>query len=342
VAGAAVTAFGAAIWGAGMMLTVLGGAVGLLLSPIGLIVAAVVAAGVAFVKWTETGQAACTYLAESFGKLWSWVNKVFAGIVEAMKAGDFALAAEIMWAAVQVAWAKGIGWIRATWADLRFFLVDMWAKASFAILDTLNYLWAGIVEGFWAAADGVVDSWKWAEKSLAKGIAYVLAKIQGLDPDEVMVNVEEDYGRQASQRKKERDARNAADARYMAIENARRQVVDAENARRDKATADAQKALADATNRLSNALAKTPKESPKPGTPEYYLPHGHEGGGENSGGRTPGVALTATYSAAAAQISGYYGKGPEQEMADGIKQLVGLGRNQYQALQEFLAGWRVA
>jgi TP901 family phage tail tape measure protein len=55
-----------------------------------------------------------------------------------------------------------------------------------------------------------------------------------------------------------------------------------------------------------------------------------------------GSALTATYSAAAAQIAGYYGKGPEKEMADGIKQLVSLGRSQYEALQEFLAGWRVA
>ena len=70
-----------------------------------------------------------------------------------------------------------------------------------------------------------------------------------------------------------------------------------------------------------------------------------------------GVALTATYSAAAARISGYQpgGGGPEEQMANGIdsvkesaKQMVtqlnklgGFGQSLGRQLEQFLAGWKV-
>ena len=56
-----------------------------------------------------------------------------------------------------------------------------------------------------------------------------------------------------------------------------------------------------------------------------------------------GVALTATYSAAAARISGYQaGGGPEKKMADGIVEVAKNTKEAAQLMQTFLAGWRVA
>jgi len=325
VAGSALFAFGVAAFGIGTALSALGAAVGAIISPIGLITAAVAAAAVAFVKWSETGRAAYTYLADNFGQLLSWVKTVFAGIRNAMAAGDMQLASEIMWAGIQVVWTKGLAWIQT-----------QWAKGSFAILDTMNYLWSGMVNGFWATADRVVDAWKWAEKSLAKGIAYVIAKLQGLDPNEVMSMVEEDYGRQAAQRDTGRSARDranreAAESRYAAIEEARQ-----------SASAGADEGLADARKRLSEALKRAAALEPVPpgaegSGPSFDLP-GTPGGGGQASRR---VGFTATYSAAAARIAGYQG-GPEQKMADGIQQVARNTQELIRQQEEFLAGWRVA
>ena len=96
---------------------------------------------------------------------------------------------------------------------------------------------------------------------------------------------------------------------------------------------------------LREEAAKARKEAAKKKTPEA----GGEGAG---GGGVPGsavaaaphgVALTATYSAAAARIAGYQpGGGPEKKMVDGI---VAIERNTKEMTiqqQQFLAGWRVA
>ncbi|NQT40319.1 MAG: phage tail tape measure protein [Planctomycetes bacterium] len=65
------------------------------------------------------------------------------------------------------------------------------------------------------------------------------------------------------------------------------------------------------------------------------------GAGTTSAAR--GVALTATYSAAAARISGYQpGGGPEKKMAEGIVAIERNTKELTQLQQEFLAGWRVA
>jgi TP901 family phage tail tape measure protein len=55
----------------------------------------------------------------------------------------------------------------------------------------------------------------------------------------------------------------------------------------------------------------------------------------------PRVTLTATYSAAAAQIAGYQAAGPEQEMARGIEAIRDRVIEGVSLLQQFLAGWKV-
>jgi hypothetical protein len=216
VAGAAVTAFGAVLWGAGVALTALGTVVGVLLSPLGLITAAVVGAGVAFFNWAKSGQAAYNYLSSTFGKLLSWFQEVFGAITDAIGGGDMQLAAEVMWAGIKVAWTKGMQWVRKAWADF-----------AFGTLDTANFLWSELVSGLNGAIDRIVDAWKWLEKSFAKGIGWVLAKLQGLDPDEVMANLGQDYGRTQKIRDAGRAARDqanreAAEARYLANAAAKR------------------------------------------------------------------------------------------------------------------------
>jgi hypothetical protein len=369
VAGGIVTAFGAAIFAAGSVLTALGTVVAFLTSPIVLIAAAVIGATVAFLRWTESGQAAMQSLTTSLGSLLGWFKEVFGGISDAMAAGDIQLAAEVMWAGIQVAWIKGLSWIRTQWAELRFFLVDLWGKVAFGILDTMNFLWSGMVDGFAKAIDEVVDAWKFAEKSFAKGIGFILAKLQGLDPDEVLANLDQDFGRQQAGRDAGRSARDqanqdAADARSAAIETARQATREAAAGKRDADLAGAEDELDEARKKLADSIdtARKLREKTDAARASEKAVDGGNGPLITAALAAPrGVALTATYSAAAARISGFQPgiAGPEEKMAAGIdgvnentkQMLVKIGKivdwvsanvNIQATIERFLAGWKVS
>lgn len=207
-----------------------------------------------------------------FGEILTFAQDVFSGIGDAMAAGDLKLAAEVLWAGIRLAWATGMEWIRTQWAELRFDLESIWGQAAFGVLDTLNWLWSEMVTGFWAVADSIVDAWKSAEKILAKGVGWIIAKLQGLDPAEVIANLEQDYARQQAGRdtgRADRDAANkaAADARYQAIEGARQQWGKDAAAKRDERLAsasgdldDARKKYAEAREAAAQARAAAEKE----------------------------------------------------------------------------------
>lgn len=56
----------------------------------------------------------------------------------------------------------------------------------------------------------------------------------------------------------------------------------------------------------------------------------------------PRIALTATYSAEAARISGFQPGGPQKKMADGIVEVAKNTKELKIVMQQFVAGWKVA
>jgi len=56
---------------------------------------------------------------------------------------------------------------------------------------------------------GVVTAWKKAEESIAQGIGWIIAKMEGLDPNEMAKTIAEDYNRQALDREKQKSQRLA-------------------------------------------------------------------------------------------------------------------------------------
>lgn len=148
IVGVALTAAGAVIaaiaGGAAMLgmalgavstvLGIIGPIFAALVSPVGIAVTAIAAAGVAFLRFTETGRQMYATAAETLGRLWSWVKTVFAGIWAAVGSGDLALAAEIAWAAVQVAVSAAVDWIVGLVRGLK----DDWGETFNAILNALT------------------------------------------------------------------------------------------------------------------------------------------------------------------------------------------------------------
>ena len=182
---ATFTAIGAAILGMGAALSLVAAAFGLVLSPIGLIVAGVV--GLVAAVNQATGV---------LGQLAGIATTAFAGIYDALAAGDLELAMEIMWTGLQAALLRGVDATMTTIDSWVAFLQNTFAYMSTTVLNIWDSMVSGIsqllvldaavimgvvdniVNGVIAAFDGMVaavkKSWNWVQSFIVKG--YDLAE----------------------------------------------------------------------------------------------------------------------------------------------------------------------
>ena len=105
---------------AAAVFTAIGGVLAFLVSPIGLVIAAVAGLGTAFLVHSGVAGDAITWLGDTFQTLRKAVGDVIGGISDALAAGDVALAANVLWAGVKVAWEAGIKPLRKAWEHFRF------------------------------------------------------------------------------------------------------------------------------------------------------------------------------------------------------------------------------
>ncbi|MDR3110407.1 MAG: phage tail tape measure protein [Planctomycetaceae bacterium] len=158
---------------------------------------------------------AVNWLREMFGSLCSFATETFGAITAALGRGDIEAAIQVIWASIKLIWVKGSTSLLSTWYWLTETLQTAWANCVFKIAELLTAAWFGVQE-FWTEtvytmstlwvefSNGVVSAWKTAEQSIAQGIGYIIAKMQGLDPNEMANIISEDYNRQAQQRENEK------------------------------------------------------------------------------------------------------------------------------------------
>jgi hypothetical protein len=106
--GAAVSALGFALSGVATALTAVGSVVGFLISPLGLVIAGVVAGAAAFLKFTEAGQKTVAWFSGVFSQMLATAKSTMSGISDAISGGDLALAGQIAFAGLKLAAAEGI------------------------------------------------------------------------------------------------------------------------------------------------------------------------------------------------------------------------------------------
>ena len=111
-------------------------------SPIGLIVSAVLAAAVAFVRWTESGRAAYQSISSMLGKLLGRFREVFVGISEAIKSGNVGLAFDVMKTAARLA------------------LVEIAARVTYVFRDLIPGLASAAFAGLAGAWGAVIGMWR--------------------------------------------------------------------------------------------------------------------------------------------------------------------------------------
>ena len=188
--GLTITIVAAGFGGLATAVTAAGAVLGAILSPIGLVVAAAVGLGVAIVRYTDAGGQALSWLMERFGELRAFVGRVAGGIGDALAAGDIALAAEVLWLGLKVAWERGVAELNAVWLQARAFFVGnaqkMWYGALAAaqvVLHALETAWiesTAFLSKTWTRfTAGFQKVWQQASSFVAKR----MLEIQGLFDD---------------------------------------------------------------------------------------------------------------------------------------------------------------
>lgn len=130
--------------GVGTAIAGIGTVLAAILSPIGLVITAVLALGAYLIYATDVGAAALAWLSDRFTELKEFAYDAFGGIADALAAGDIALAAKILWLTLKVAWEKGVGWIQSIWLSFRNFFIRIAYDAFYGALAAWEIIQHGL------------------------------------------------------------------------------------------------------------------------------------------------------------------------------------------------------
>lgn len=128
-----------------------------LISPVGAIIAAVVALGAVLLTQTTTGQAALGMLGDGFTALADDATAAWGGMADALAAGDLGLAAQIAWNFLKLAWERGTS-----------FLLNLWDAAIAGFAQIFASTWYGVQDLFWTVVYGIADAWDWVVSGITK------------------------------------------------------------------------------------------------------------------------------------------------------------------------------
>lgn len=319
---------------------ILAGIVGFIGTPFGAFVALLVGSVAAWAHFTKSGQTAVQHIADLFGDLLDIARETFAGIADALAAGDLKLAAEVAIAGINLAWQKLASEVNKMWADVAFDFRATWQGAITSIAKAFTTMWAVLRQGGAEAAAFAQSSWSrftveavnalnMLRDSLQRADLRALEAMNKISPQDAAKrraaldaqreaeltksNVDLDAG----QKRAETD-RQAALARINEDEQTALKALDEDKKRlmdemdrarqaglKEKQTAlhDAQEAFNAARDRAVVAAAKAREMRAVPGFPGF--------GGLDLGGEKP----TVTFSGAGLLAAGQGGGGPVQRIA---------------------------
>ncbi|MFH1302327.1 MAG: hypothetical protein ABIK07_14800 [Planctomycetota bacterium] len=292
LAGGMASLAGMAIGGLISLMTFAGTVIGAVLSPLGLLTAAVIGGAGALLYYTGIGSKAVSWIQNQFSGLGETVGNVFGAIKQAMAAGDYKKAAEILWLGIKVAFLAGTNQLMAKVGEWKTYFLNIWHgtidNASKYFIDSwamLQKAWVATTQFFGDAWDtvinGIKNAWEAAQHYIADTALSIVAEI---DPEFDLESARESLQEMTDAKKKNRNEAvnqriaergQQAEEKLRDIENTRidsRQIVD-EDAQRQKkaretAVSDAKKksendlkeaqlALADAMRDAGNQMANT-------------------------------------------------------------------------------------
>jgi hypothetical protein len=213
--------------GVGSALNVLGAIVAGLLTPVGLVSAALLALGGYLLYTTDAGQQALQGLATEFRSLQETALAAWRGIADALATGDLGLAARIAWLILKLVWKQGVGWLEERWLRFKEFFLKTFYGAVYGVARFLNDAWASIQIAWLETTTFLATAWMnfidilqrtW--NRFAGFFRRVWARIQGIlgaDAEAEIARINEEESR----REQEINARHVALAKQRELERQR-------------------------------------------------------------------------------------------------------------------------
>lgn len=310
----------------------------LLLTPLGLVAGAVIGIGAAFLMASDEGKKAQASMAGSWVGIKDTATAAWGGIVEAVKSGDLALAGQIAFLGLRIAWMHVVAAIQDVWAGLGGWFLGIWDKITGGIASMFNEIWAGLRTAWVNTVAFLANVWHGLVGILKKAWVEVVFQIQragvlalqatGTLPKKVTeaalkgLEIERDADHDkiddetARRKKAVRDALNdkleGIEADRKGIGDVLREEMDAaEKARRrkrDLALKEAGDEIAIERGKLDDLLAKA--RGKKADQAEQAKKAGLAGGADGGLGPLVGKAGTSSGTFTAAGIAALGGGGP--------------------------------
>jgi hypothetical protein len=356
---AAIAGLGVALWGVGAVLglisagfgalVTLGGALGaalaFLVSPVGLVIAALIGVSVWLLRTTNIGQTALSWLGSAWGALAGDATTAWGAIVNAVKAGDLQSAFAVGMAFLRLQWVRATNFLESKWLDFRELFVETWAQAQGNVATlfvntgaTLETAWVQtldfLFDAWTAFTTRFMSGWRTAQNFVGKGFAWLIAKMEGLDPNEVLAEMDADLARRNGAGQASADAaiagrETARNQRLATIEATRRGAVgeiaaDVDRQRQSRAghrtaaQSREEQALAEAQAKFAAAAAAANKlqveraTKTKPGQPGF---DGTLRGGAERAQKVADAADIRTGEGLKQVLSAFGGGGPQQQTA---------------------------
>lgn len=144
-----------------------------------LVAAAVAAVGATFLVQSGVVGKVIDWLGAKFAQLKQFACTAFDGIKAALSAGDYSLAARILWLSLQVAWQKGISVLLGYWIGFKQAFMTTTLETFYGALSIITDSWAslksawvsvvGFLEKFWIGFTGaIMKAWNNTFAWLAK------------------------------------------------------------------------------------------------------------------------------------------------------------------------------
>ena len=206
-AGAGLLVFGKLIGAAGAAVGVLttgvkllGAALAGVVSPIGLVMAAVGALGAYLLTATKAGAKALDWLSGKFATLKADALAAYEGMGDALAAGDIALAAKILWLTLKLQWKRGVHTLLDVWLGFKHDFLKLVYGTWYGALALGEAVWHGLEVGWIETTGFLAKTWSgfvgffqrtWHQMSAVAQKAWVW--IKSLFDDSI--DVEAQYGR---------------------------------------------------------------------------------------------------------------------------------------------------
>lgn len=209
--GTAMILGGAAVGALSTAIGAIGTVFAAVLSPMGLVVAAVVGAGAAFLSFADTGRGAFEGL---FGEL----SGTLSAVVEALTRGDVSTAGQILWTELKSIWARGVNALKDTWNEWKTFAIQVVIEAMAGLGEAIANGWATLKSLWTRGTSFLSDGWSLFTKTISdlwagayNFIAGGLIRLRGL--------LDQSFDADGALSELTKAAEQAANARQSALED---------------------------------------------------------------------------------------------------------------------------